>query len=59
MPDYKEMYLTLFRETSRAILTLQAAQKRTEERYIADVTAEPMIVLCEPGEEGREQPTQE
>ena len=36
MPDYKEMYLTLFRETTKAIAILQAVQQRTEEIYIAE-----------------------
>ncbi|MGO5023804.1 hypothetical protein ACTQ4E_12025 [Lawsonibacter sp. LCP25S3_G6] len=34
MPDYKEMYLTLFRATEQAINTLVAAQQACEERYI-------------------------
>lgn len=36
MPDYKEMYLVLFRETTKAIMALQKAQQVTEEMYIAD-----------------------
>ena len=36
MPDYKEMYATLFRETTKAIGILQTAQQQTEEIYIAD-----------------------
>jgi len=36
MPDYKEMYLHLFREMTRAILILQKAQEQTEEMYIAE-----------------------
>lgn len=35
MPDYKEMYFTLFRETRKAISILQKAQQLTEEMYIA------------------------
>ena len=34
MPDYKEMYLTLFRATEQAIDTLIAAQQKCEEMYI-------------------------
>lgn len=36
MPDYQEMYLHLFRETTKAITALQEAQKQTEELYLAD-----------------------
>ena len=31
MPDYKEMYLTLMRETEKAIRTLTEAQRACEE----------------------------
>lgn len=34
MPDYKEMYLTLFRATEQAANTLIAAQRSCEELYI-------------------------
>ena len=34
MPDYKEMYLTMVRETEKAIRILEAAQLRCEELYI-------------------------
>ncbi len=34
MPDYKEMYLTLFRATEQAINTLIAAQQECEELYL-------------------------
>ncbi len=34
MPDYKKMYLELFRETEKAIDILIAAQRRCEEMYI-------------------------
>lgn len=33
MPDYKEMYLTLFRASEEAISTLIAAQRKCEELY--------------------------
>ncbi len=36
MPDYKEMYLMLFRETTKAISMLQLAQQQAEEMYISD-----------------------
>lgn len=34
MPDYKEMYLHLFRETERAIHLLIEAQRRCEEMFL-------------------------
>ena len=33
MPDYKEMYLKLFRSCTQAIDSLQAAQREAEEIY--------------------------
>lgn len=36
MPDYKEMYLTLFRATEQAINTLIEAQHECEELYISE-----------------------
>lgn len=34
MPDYKEMYLTLFREVTKVIEQLQEIQQKTEEMYM-------------------------
>jgi hypothetical protein len=34
MEDYKEMYLTLFREVGKAIEVLQKAQQTTEDMYV-------------------------
>lgn len=34
MPDYQEMYLTLFRATQQAIDTLVSAQQKCEELYL-------------------------
>ncbi|MPM19291.1 hypothetical protein SDC9_65712 [bioreactor metagenome] len=45
MPDYKEMYITLFKETTKAISILQTAQQRTEEIYISDDTENNFILL--------------
>ncbi|WP_294855331.1 hypothetical protein [uncultured Oscillibacter sp.] len=45
MPDYKEMYITLFKETTKTISILQAAQQRTEEIYISDDTENNLILL--------------
>ena len=36
MPNYKEMYLTLMRETEKAIRTLMEAQRVCEELYLQD-----------------------
>ena len=36
MPDYKEMYLTLMRETEKAIRTLTEGQRVCEELYLQD-----------------------
>ena len=38
MPDYKEMYLTLFRAMTKSIDILQEAQQKTEEMYISGET---------------------
>lgn len=35
MPDYKEMYLDLFRASEEALDILIAAQRRCEEMYLA------------------------
>ena len=34
MPDYKEMYLTLFRATEQAIELLISAQRTCEDMYV-------------------------
>ena len=34
MPDYKEMYFTLFRELTKVIDQLQQVQQKMEEMYI-------------------------
>lgn len=43
MPDYKEMYLTLFRATEEAVNLLIAAQRECEELYVS--SEEPKIIL--------------
>lgn len=40
MPDYKEMYLKLFRATESAISCLIAAQQECEELYVNSSEAE-------------------
>ena len=36
MPDYKEMYLTLMRETEKAVRILIEAQQKCEALYLRD-----------------------
>ena len=45
MPDYKEMYLKLFRATEEAISCLIAAQRECEEMYINAPEQEPCLYL--------------
>lgn len=52
MPDYKEMYLTLFRAAEQAVSTLIAAQQKCEELYMDGPEAE-LILLN--GEQDKEQ----
>ena len=52
MPDYREMYLTMMRETEKAIRLLVKAQQQCEELYIN--SPEPVmmpIVLKDPPEQ--------
>lgn len=44
MPDYREMYLTLFRATEQAIHTLIEAQRACEELYLK-APPEPLTIL--------------
>lgn len=46
MPDYKEMYLKLFRATENAINILIEAQQECEELYIS--APEPELKVIEP-----------
>lgn len=56
MPDYKEMYLSLFRATEEAVNTLIAAQRKCEEMYVNGPEPELRTVAVEGnnkrGEEG-------
>ena len=45
MADYKEMYVTLFRETTKVIKILQEAQVKTEEIYISNDPEDTLISL--------------
>lgn len=49
MPDYKEMYLTLFRATEQAINALIAAQQQCEELYM-DAPQGELLLLPKHGE---------
>lgn len=54
MPDWKEMYLTLMRETEKAVRILTEAQQKCEELYIE--AEEPALVLLPGGAEHVEDP---
>jgi len=58
MIDYKEMYLTLFRETTKAVATLQRAQQQTEEMYLAGDTENKLLVIS-PTKKEKGKPPQE
>lgn len=44
MPDYKEMYLTLFDATEKAICELIAAQQKCEEMCLHTPFKEPILL---------------
>lgn len=54
MPDYKQMYLTLFRATEQAINTLIQAQRECEELYISAPDTELKIVPLPNGQSNKE-----
>ena len=47
MPDYKKMYLTLFKASEEAIELLAAAQRECEELYISAPEADIRILPAE------------
>ena len=55
MPDYKEMYLKMFRAAETAVNILIAAQRDCEEMYISDQEP-PVIRIVPPNETDKEQP---
>lgn len=59
MPNYKEMYLLLFRETTKAISALQRAQQRAEELYLSEDAASRFIVINPEQGEQDKQPSQD
>ena len=48
MPDYKEMYLKLFRATEAAVNTLIEAQRECEEMYLAAEATEVTVLPISP-----------
>ena len=58
MPDWKEMYLHLARETERALRILTEAQQTCEELYLrSDEPDLRLIVPNRPGQEDRDLPS--
>lgn len=55
MPDYKKMYLTLFRATEQAINTLIQAQQECEELYISEPETK-LKILPLPNSQSNEEP---
>ena len=55
MPDYKKMYLTLFRATEQAISTLIEAQRTGEELYISEPETELHVVPLHDRTEGEKE----
>lgn len=54
MPDYKEMYLTLFRATEKAANILIEAQQKCEELYISAEDTEPKLVTIKNNRDAEE-----
>jgi hypothetical protein len=52
MPDYKEMYLKLFRATEEAANILIKAQKECEEMYIGSPEPELKVISILPKDSG-------
>ena len=51
MPDYKEMYYTLFRASEKAVNILLEAQRNCEEMYLD--SPRPGLLLSPPAEEDK------
>ena len=49
MPDWKAMYLSLMRDTERAIRILEEGQRKCEEMYLRE--PEPSLRVLKPAEE--------
>lgn len=52
MPDYKEMYLRIFRASEQAISILIEAQRECEELYISSPEPELQIIELPENEKG-------
>ena len=57
MPNYQEMYATLFRRVTAVISDLQEAQQQTEEMYVS--SNPPDVVVLETSKAGTEKPETE
>lgn len=55
MPDYKEMYLKLFRASEDAVNLLIAAQRECEELYLSSPEPELKIITLPEPESGKKE----
>ena len=55
MPDYKEMYLKLFRASEEAVNVLIAAQRECEELYVSAPESELKIITLPEPESGKKE----
>lgn len=55
MPDYKEMYLKLFRASEEAVNVLIAAQRECEELYVSAPEPELKIITLPEPESGKKE----
>ena len=51
MPDWKEKYLHLARETERAIRILTEAQQTCEELYLRSEEPDPRLIVLRPSQQ--------
>ena len=56
MPDWKAMYLSLMRDTERAIRILEEGQRRCEELYLQDEGPDLRVLPDAPPEEPAPRP---
>ena len=57
MPDYKEMYFTLFRAMTKASGILQEAQQKTEQMYMESSEDNLISLLPKEAKEDADAPT--
>lgn len=55
MPDYKEIYLKLFRASEEAVNVLIAAQRECEELYVSEPEPELKIITLPEPESGKKE----